>query len=61
MFIKMKSQSKKRLSLRNAGASFKTSLNYKNWTIASIIKQLSSDITQFFAGHCLMASVNIQA
>ena len=56
----MKSQSKKRLSLPNAGASFKASLNDKNWAIASI-KQLSSDVTQFFAGHCLMSSVNIQA
>ena len=30
-------------------------------TTVSVVKQPSSDINQFFAGHCPMSGVNIQA
>ena len=46
--------------------SFKTSVTYKKIlascrTTVSVVKQLSSDITQFFAGHFPMSGANIQA
>ena len=31
------------------------------WTTVSIVKQLLSDITQFFVRHCLISTANIQA
>ena len=30
------------------------------WTTVSVVKQLTSDITQCFAGHVLMSGANIQ-
>ena len=46
--------------------SFKKSITYKkkltlHLATASVVKQLSSDITGFFAWHCLMSGDNIQA
>ena len=46
--------------------SFKTSITYNFFltlyrTTVSVVKQLSSDVTQFFAGHCPMSGAYIQA
>ena len=46
--------------------SFSTSLTYNffltsRWISVFIVKQPSSDITQFFAGRCSMSGANIQA
>ena len=46
--------------------SFKTSVTYNFFSILrqailSVVKQLSLDITRFFAGHCPMSGANILA
>ena len=45
--------------------SFKTPVTHKKnltsrWTTVSVVKELSSDITRFFAGHSLMSGASIQ-
>ena len=66
MFMKRKAKAVKAYACQML-VSFKTSLTYNKKiltsrrTNASVAKQLSSDITQFFAGHCPMCGANIQA
>ena len=63
MFIK-KPKSVKAYAYRMI-LNFKKSVTYKKKTFTpnnlSVVKQPSSDITQFFAGHCSMSGANIQA
>ena len=61
MFIKRKTTGGKAYVYQML-VSFKTSGTYKKkltsrWTSVFVMKQLSSDITGFFAGHCPMSSV----
>ena len=66
MYIKRKTKAEKAyayrmlLSLRRLKMTYKKCLTSRRAT-AAVLKQLSSDITRLFAGHCPMSGANIQA
>ena len=57
MYLKRKTIAGKPYAYRML-LSFKTLLT-SAWTIVSVVKQFSSDITLFFARHCPMSGTNI--
>ena len=59
MSIKRKTRARKAYAYRMLLSS-KTSVTLRPATV-SVVEQLSSDITRFFAGHCPISGANIQA